>query len=187
MLAVAPATRARIVHQASLSGGADFWTVSLASGLLLGTLTGVIVAWIYEGRGPLLARSDDVHRLTGMTLLATLPEPPRGTSGPAVRERGVQDVMDAAVVELSTYQPGACLAVDQTDPSARTLADHLDAACRRSERARGSMPEPRRVIVIVTRHTRVNSLNKRVKDLRLVGVEVIGAIFMDRTRRRLAR
>lgn len=170
-VALASGTTAHVVQPVRLEVARDVWRVTLTTGLLLGALVGVVIAWLRAKRGPVLRRPDDVPRLTGLPVLAQI----RGGS-PA----GIDDATTAAT-ELAAYHPEACLAVDTDDPAARALADQLDVACRRTEPSEPDSLEPPRVLVIVGPRTRVRGLDRRVHQVRRMGAHVVGAVFLERS------
>jgi len=92
-------TPPQIVQPVSTSPQSDVWRVSIATGLSLGLLLGVLLARFRHLLSPRLHRTSDVARWTDLPLLAVMPSP--------TQSGGTTAEVDTALRSLEVYRPTA--------------------------------------------------------------------------------
>lgn len=169
----------QIVQAARTTPDADTWRVGTATGLSLGLLAGLMLAWVRPLLGRRLHRAADVARWTQLPVLGELPSPTNRSSPPSPAE------LDRVIRSLAAYQPTAFVTASAgTANMARSdLARQLDERLWVTGRSSVRDPlEPRPHVVLVVPH------GARARDVSLVhdrlsrgGSAVAGVLFNGRT------
>lgn len=161
-----PLNAGQIVRPATTKRENNSWLVAMASGLMLGFLLGVLVAFNRDGHGRRLRNRRRTAEATGLSVLADL----SGADDDA--QLGFVRAQHAASAPRGDGEPLAYLAADRASAAARSQAAALD----RAGRARGP------VVLVATPSTRARDVLIVRDRLARIGVRS-GGIILVRGRR----
>ncbi len=166
-----------ILAPTSTSPESDVWRVSIATGLALGLMVGVLLGWLRHLHGPRLRRTSDVSRWTDLPVLAVVP------AGASSRDKAA--ALDGTLLTLKVFEPTAFVSASARIRSGAALAGQLD------DRLRSADPSPhhrpagphrgQRVVLVVPQGTRAPELALVQHRLSQNGSGVAGVVFNRRT------
>lgn len=153
-----------VLSEPLINRSVDPWIIWTASGLMLGLLSGLALAWLTDGR---IRRLHSIRRTRW-----DLPVVDRLTiSGGAVTRRA----FERAAQVVGIYSPLAGVVSDISSPIARRLASQLDAAALQPSQRHG-----RRVLLIGCERTSARGLEDARRHAQEVGLEPVGLILVER-------
>lgn len=171
-LTSAPLQVGAIVQPVQVSRSHGGWYVSLASGLLLGLLGGVTIAWLRDVRSMRIRRSVEVRALTGLDVLAVVPRPSGLT--PESMIRAPSDIEHA----IRLHRPDTFVNVSPNSDASRAVASRLDrvlADGREGDSSNGHRP----MLVAAVGRTRLAELNRAARALERNGLSPAGVVLVD--------
>ena len=151
----------------------DMFVTSIASGLLIGVLVGLVLAWGLDVRLAKVRRRN-IESIAGLPVLASVQWP--AAAAPAA--------LGDARFALANYPQLTDVVAPGQDDESRRVADLLRPGPAGD---RPKIAHPPASAIVVSRRSHATDLLHVVGRLRTAGVEMLGVVFVETDRRRFRR